>query len=87
MARFDLRGWREVVDSGGSMIIMGVPSVTNSIKADEAVVVVVVVVVAVVVVAVVEVVVVDLAVVAVGLMNGLTTVEGRTGMKLVVEGG
>ena len=74
---FELWPVTDVVDSGASMIIRGVPSVTNSKKAVEAVVGGAVVVVVVVV-----------AVVTVGLVrNGLAIVEGRTGVKLVVEGG
>ena len=75
---FELWPVTDVVDSGASMMIRGVPSVTNSKKAVEAVVGGAVVVVVVVVV----------AVVTVGLVrNGLAIVEGRTGVKLVVEGG
>ena len=73
---FELWPVTDVVDSGASMMIRGVPSVTNSKKAVEAVVGGAVVVVVVV------------AVVTVGLVrNGLAIVEGRTGVKLVVEGG
>ena len=70
---FELWPVTDVVDSGASMMIRGVPSVTNSKKAVVGGAVVVVVVV---------------AVVTVGLVrNGLAIVEGRTGVKLVVEGG
>ena len=72
------------MDSGASMMIIGVPSVTNSKKAVD--VVVVVVVAAGVVVIVVLAVTADA--VAVGLVKGLATeVGGRTGAEVAVEGG
>ena len=65
-------------------MIIGVPSVTNSKKAVDVAVAVVVVVAGVVVIVVLA---VTADADAVGLMKGLTTVEGRTGAEVVVEEG